>query len=297
MITYIYSLIDPRTQEVRYVGKSNTPSKRLIAHICTTHEDCNPHKQNWIKELKVEGLRPILSIIEETTLDLWPEREIYWIEFYRSIGNNLINLKDGGIGGGLLAGSTKRLMGEKTSMRMVDQGVKAHLREIFGRKIVRSDGKEYGSIRIAALDLGVQQHTMRKYIETGEEINGFRYFWINNNPKRPRHNASRIRCVETGEEYDSIMAAALAYKTPRNNIRESLNYGLKVKNHTFEYVDKSNVNQSMNRKSFECVETGETLSMNDIVNRSKLSARNIYSHIKLGYRLKGFHYRKIEKLP
>lgn len=293
MITYIYSLIDPETQEVRYVGKSNTPGKRLVAHVCTTHDDCNPHKQNWIKQLKSRGLRPILSIIEETTLDLWPEREIYWIEFYRSMGSNLTNLAGGGLGGGLASEETKLLISKKTSIRMKDQSVRDHLRDIFGRKIVRSDGEEFGSIRFLAEQLDIEQHTLRKYIDSGEEVNGFIYYWLNNTPKRPRHNASKIRCVETGIEYDSIMAASLAYKTSRNCIRESLNLGLKVKTHTFEYVDKSKVNLATQPKTFICVETGEHMSMDDIVSKSKLSARNVHIHIRLGYRLKGFHYKRI----
>lgn len=186
-------------------------------------------------------------------------------------------------------------IGEKNSLRVKDQTIRDHLRGIFGRKIIRSDGHELGSIKTTAAALGIQQHTLRKYIDSGEEINGFVYYWLNNIPKRPRHNASRIVCVETKIEYNSIMAAALAYKTNRNVIRESLNFGLKVKTHTFEYIDKSKVNLAIQPKTYMCVETKEHMSMGDIVNRSKLSARNVHRHIQIGYRLKGFHYTKIPR--
>lgn len=295
MITYIYSLIDPETQEVRYIGKSNTPSKRFIAYINTIHDDYSPHKINWIKQLESKGLKPVLSIIEETILDLWPEREKYWINFYRSMGNDLINLKDGDIGGGFFAESTKGLIGQRDSIKMRDQKVKEHLRDIFGRKIVRSDGRELGSIKVAAEELGVRQHTMRKYIESSEEVDGFKYYWVNSIPKHTRTvNNSKIRCIETGEEYDSILEASIMLKTNRQAIRESLNAGIKVKNRSFEYINKSKINQSSGIKSFRCVETGESLSMNEIVARTKVSSRNVYIHIQRGYAIKGFHYEKLK---
>jgi len=294
-MVYIYALIDPRTNEVRYIGKSVTPEKRLIVHVCTTHVDSNPRKLNWIKQLKEEGLRPTLLILEETTTELWPEREKYWIEFQRSLGNNLTNLADGGLGGGSPSEETRKLIGEKNSIRMQDQTIKAHLRGIFGRKIVRSDGKEFGSIKMAADELGILHHTMRKYIENEEEIGGFKYYWVNASPKHMRTgNNSKIKCVETGQEYGSILEASVLLKTSRQAIRESLNAGIKVKNMTFVYLNKSKINQTNGIKSFKCVETGESMSMNEIVASTKLSSRNVYIHIQRGYALRGFHY---EKLP
>ena len=47
MNTFIYALIDPRTNEIRYVGKSNMPNIRYKAHIRNRKQN-NTHKNNWI---------------------------------------------------------------------------------------------------------------------------------------------------------------------------------------------------------------------------------------------------------
>lgn len=33
MTTFIYTLSDPRTNEIRYIGKANNISKRLFSHL------------------------------------------------------------------------------------------------------------------------------------------------------------------------------------------------------------------------------------------------------------------------
>ncbi len=57
------------------------------------------HKNNWIKNLSKEGLKPSLCILEETDTDNWEEREKYWIGLYREkLGSKLTNSTTGGIG-------------------------------------------------------------------------------------------------------------------------------------------------------------------------------------------------------
>lgn len=94
--TFIYALIDPITEEVRYIGKSNNPRKRYINH--TTSHHFQVHKSNWIKKLQSQGMQPILLILEEVPISNWQERERYWISYYREHGCNLINRTDGGDG-------------------------------------------------------------------------------------------------------------------------------------------------------------------------------------------------------
>lgn len=94
--TYIYSLNDPDTLEVRYVGKSNNPWRRLPGHLNDTKRT---HKVNWIKSLKAIDKKPTLLIIEQVDIDQWEEAEMRWIAHYRSImGEKLTNTTDGGDG-------------------------------------------------------------------------------------------------------------------------------------------------------------------------------------------------------
>ena len=96
--TYIYTLSDPRTGIVRYVGKSDNPAKRLKSHLRESRVEKNCHRHDWINALQSVELTPILSIIEECPREAWAEREIHWIAFYRALGNDLTNNAAGGIG-------------------------------------------------------------------------------------------------------------------------------------------------------------------------------------------------------
>jgi hypothetical protein len=63
MTTNIYTLTDPRTNEIRYVGKANDVSQRYKAHLNRARKH-QIHKSNWIKQLKKEGLKPIIDVID-----------------------------------------------------------------------------------------------------------------------------------------------------------------------------------------------------------------------------------------
>lgn len=95
MQVYIYTLSDPLTKEVRYVGKSVNPKKRLDNHL---HIKKKAHCSCWIQSLKNKDLKPIFSIIEITDKENWIDREQYWIAYYKQQGANLTNHSIGGEG-------------------------------------------------------------------------------------------------------------------------------------------------------------------------------------------------------
>lgn len=95
--TFIYSLSDPNTNQVRYIGKANDLKYRLWAHIHDAkHDRRNQHKCNWIKSLLREDKKPIIELIEEVDYDFWKTAEIYWISQFTSWGFDLINKTEGG---------------------------------------------------------------------------------------------------------------------------------------------------------------------------------------------------------
>lgn len=89
----IYALTDPRTNEVRYVGKANNPAERFARHIRECRRRRTP-VYNWMRKLSAEGFEPGLIILE--TCDAWQEAEIKWIAHYRAQSSRLLNLADGG---------------------------------------------------------------------------------------------------------------------------------------------------------------------------------------------------------
>lgn len=91
----IYVLIDPITNDIKYVGKTvSSLSKRLSSHYKDKH---HTHKTCWIKSLKDKGLKPIIQNIEFCNEDELNCREIYWISYFKE-KYKLTNLTNGGDG-------------------------------------------------------------------------------------------------------------------------------------------------------------------------------------------------------
>lgn len=91
----IYSLVDPRDNQVRYVGASKNPQRRLWQHLNRSKDENNLKKRLWLEELVQHGHVPKLSIIEENlTKGEVLQREKHWIQVYLEQGASLVNMRD-----------------------------------------------------------------------------------------------------------------------------------------------------------------------------------------------------------
>jgi group I intron endonuclease len=133
----IYKLIDPISNEIRYVGLTfNDLKQRLKSHLS---EKSNSHKSNWIKKLKSIGLKPIIESIENniSSYDEVCEREIYWIERFKQEGHPLTNMASGG--------NKNKKMSEETKRRMSESGKNRKIKTVLSeetKKILRQIAKE-----------------------------------------------------------------------------------------------------------------------------------------------------------
>lgn len=96
MKTYIYTLENPVSNEIRYVGKTNNPERRLHYHWTVGYKS-NNKLGNWLKSLKKIKIKPIMIIIDETN-ENWEILEQYWISQFKTWGFKLVNSTDGGEG-------------------------------------------------------------------------------------------------------------------------------------------------------------------------------------------------------
>ena len=101
--TYIYTLSDPRTDEVRYVGKTRDPKGRIRNHMGKREHN---HKGNWIESLRKLDLTPVVHFIDNVPTAEWSFWEQHWIQTFLGWGFKLTNMN---AGGGLYARFTPEL--------------------------------------------------------------------------------------------------------------------------------------------------------------------------------------------
>lgn len=94
---FIYSLRNPETDEVRYIGKTNNLKTRLRSHQKAASFGTLPVNR-WVKKLQSVGMEPVLRIEKEVPESSWEDAEVELIAQHRSAGTRLLNVTNGGEG-------------------------------------------------------------------------------------------------------------------------------------------------------------------------------------------------------
>ena len=97
-IIMIYGLYDPRSDELRYVGKASDFELRLYQHIKDAKAGQKTYRSNWIRSLLELGMIPAIKLLGYSTVNSWQEDEKAWIAKVKKEGANLTNLTEGGEG-------------------------------------------------------------------------------------------------------------------------------------------------------------------------------------------------------
>ena len=111
--TIIYGLIDPRTNQCRYIGKTTQKLLKRLQHHIRESKHAKHHRACWIKGLIIDGTTPEIFEIERIAIDEnWKEAESFWISYFKFLGQKLVNRTSGGEGvdGLIHTDKSKKLM-------------------------------------------------------------------------------------------------------------------------------------------------------------------------------------------
>lgn len=121
--TIIYTLADPTTGEIRYIGKTvNSLRNRLTGHLYSIKTE-NNHRTNWIGSLLKKGIIPQIEFLDESPWSESQELEIYWIAQFKEWGFRLVNCSTGGEGGLGVKRSKEAIVKLKKSLREQNKDV------------------------------------------------------------------------------------------------------------------------------------------------------------------------------
>lgn len=91
--TYIYCLLDSKTQKPFYIGKTNNPQRRLNEHIAESKrgKGHNAIKEKYIRQLLSKGIEIILKILA-IVVGEYKAVETFYIETF-SLSYELVNVE------------------------------------------------------------------------------------------------------------------------------------------------------------------------------------------------------------
>lgn len=213
----IYTLSDPRTGEIRYVGFTKKElAVRLKNHIKKSKsgtKDSYTHVLNWIKKLSEDNLKPKIETIELCNEDNWKECEKFWIQQLRVWGFRLTNLTDGGDG---LSNPSKETR-EKISFankgkKRTPEQIELHRQTIIGRKLSEEHkkkisltsprfwkGKKMSEFAKQKMSISKTGYKHSEETKTNISINNSRY-WAGKNmseeTKQKLRNSSKRKSID-----------------------------------------------------------------------------------------------------
>lgn len=171
----IYTLKDPTTNEIKYVGKtSQSLKRRLSLHLSVARNRIHiSHTSNWIKSLLDNNQYPLIEELDFIEDEDWEWLEQYWISQLKQWGFKLTNQTDGGVGNVRQKSlkNTKRgswLIGKRRSKEACNN-ISKGLKELYRRRSYSEEGRlkiqktvtELQGKKVVQMDLKT-----REYIKT-----------------------------------------------------------------------------------------------------------------------------------
>lgn len=242
----IYTLIDPRTDRVRYVGATLRGKKRFNEHLSRAVTSGKTHRDCWIRSLIALGLRPIYQVIEQGEGDGWQEAERRWIAHYRET-SDLVNLTDGGEGfPGYIPSPELR---QKWSVmragvpyppdRVPAMKGKHHTPEARAKIGAAGTGRRHTRETREKLSKAHKGKVLSaEHIEKMAAAKRGKRHTPEHNAKIAASTTNRkpVMCVETGETYPSVTTAARSLGVTEASVYQAIRKGCRCKGNHFRFL-------------------------------------------------------------
>ena len=182
---YIYALIDPRDNVIKYIGQTRfSLNKRYSEHLRNSKYNAtkNHNVYCWINELKKKFLLPTIKEIEMIDVELLNEREKYWVTYYNK---QLKNITKGGDG---ITYINKRSFSEK-HRKGIGDSCRGNKHYNYGKPAINrkeicaydiENGtliKTYPSIKSASIENKISPSAISQCLK-GERYSSGGYVWL-----------------------------------------------------------------------------------------------------------------------
>jgi len=248
----VYSLVDPRTNEPRYVGLSTRGLARPQAHAHRSRNG-STHRDNWIKQLQRLGLKYDIQILYESSTDEGlEEQEIYWIVEMKRRGHCLTNHTTGGEVNKIIDEVTRLKLSEAHKGKILSEEHKAIRESCKGKGLGIPLSEEHkqklseahkGHIPSNLEQLHEMHRGRKRSPETCANISAA-LTGKKRGPQSPEHIEKRIaplRGRKTGpksEKTKSKISESLTGRKMDDEIKSKISASLKGKKHTDEHNAK-----------------------------------------------------------
>lgn len=242
----IYTLSDPRTDTVRYVGVTFRARRRFNEHLSRAMRGGRTYRDCWIRSLINQGVRPAYQVIEHGQGEGWQDRERFWIAHYR-IEGKLTNLTDGGDGTPGLSPSEKCRQAVSLSHKGIPypQGRvpamlgKNHTPEAIEKIRVAGTGRKHTEAAKAKLSLSKKgMKPSPKTIAASVAARTGKSLTEEHKRKIAATTTNRkaVLVIETGEIFASVTAASRALQVTEASVYQAIRKGCRCKGNHLRFL-------------------------------------------------------------
>lgn len=166
---FVYGLVDPRNNQLVYIGQTNKGIERIERHSYCCLKRENPKKVKWVKELRKFNLMFEVIYFEYCNdQEELNQAETFYIQYFRGLGSPLFNYNDGGDNHIRAKMTPERLKDHKILMKQVMNKPEVKRRMSLAHKSTKIKdqyGIIYNSISEAARQINCSKSYLSEHIK------------------------------------------------------------------------------------------------------------------------------------